>query len=312
MTIEAYTFSEAERIRYGRYPVLDTILYRWARKIEETLFEQFRIELFAGCSVVEEMKFSAFYSSLSAPRPIYLFELEPFRGQALFVLDNRFAELCLNSAGGGSEKVGGQRLGPQNHERLQSVVQQMMVDFEQSWVNVMEVKTHLKKVTTYLFRARILSPYEPCLVAQIHLSGAEASARLTWCFPRIMLEDALNQLGPRRVIPSLYTERIPDAQQIDRDRLVDQTPYQVTVDLGSLDFREARQGLHVGAVLPLANDAGGDAVLKVNGAPLLVGSVGEMHGRYALKITGSYEHRRQALLSEPGSFKEIRWPQAAE
>ncbi len=307
MTVESYTFNDAERIRYGRYPVLDTVLYRWARKIEETLFEQFQIELYAGCSIVEEMKFSAYYGSLNTPRPIYLFELEPFRGQALFVVDNRFAGLCLDAAGG--QGGSGQRLDPQNHERLQQVVQRMMMDFERSWVNVMEVKTHLRKVTTYLFRARILSPYEPCLVAQVHLSGAEASARLTWCFPRIMLEDALNRLGPQRVIPSLYTERIPDTH-IDRGQLLNQTPYRMTVNLGSLDFRQAQPGLRVGAVLPLFNEVGGDAVLKVNGAPLLVGSVGEVRGRYAVKVTGSYQHRRQALIAEPGAFSEIQWPQA--
>jgi flagellar motor switch protein FliM len=307
VTIEAYSFSEAERIRYGRYPVLDTVLYRWARKIEETLFEHFRIELYAGSSVADEMKFSTFYGSLKAPRPIYLFELEPFRGQALFVLDNRFANLCLNPGLAGE---GVQRLSPENHERLQRVVQQMMSDFEQSWANVLEVKAHLKKVTTYLFRARILNPYEPCLVAQIHLSGAEASSRLTWCFPRIMLESALQRLGPQRVVPSPYAERIPDAQ-VDSDQLLDQTAYQVRVDLGSLDYRKARHGLRVGTVLPLVSEVGAEAIIKVNGAPLLVGNVGEIQGRYAVKVTGTYAKRRQALLQDSTAFRPIHWPETS-
>ena len=66
MAIDRYTFSEVERIRYGRFPVLDTVLYRWARKIEETLFDHFHTELYAGSSVVEEMKFSAFFGSLKS------------------------------------------------------------------------------------------------------------------------------------------------------------------------------------------------------------------------------------------------------
>ena len=118
MTIEPYAFSEAERIRYGGFPVLDTILYRWARKIEETLFDQFRIELYAGCSVVEEMKFSAFFGSLKSARPIYFIELVPLPGHGLFVLDNRFARICLN---GDSEQDGGQKLTPENQEQMQHI-----------------------------------------------------------------------------------------------------------------------------------------------------------------------------------------------
>ena len=84
MHIAPYDFIDAERLQYGRYPVLDTILYRWTRRVEETLFEQVGVEAYAGASVFEEMRFSTFFATLRRPRPIYFFELAPLDGTSLF------------------------------------------------------------------------------------------------------------------------------------------------------------------------------------------------------------------------------------
>lgn len=306
MTIEPYAFSQAERIRYGRFPVLDTILYRWARKIEETLFDQFRIELYAGCSVVEEMKFSAFFGSLKSARPIYFIELVPLPGHGLFVLDNRFARICLN---GDAEQDGGQQLTPENQDQLQQVVQRMMRDLDECWADVLDVRTHMKKVTTYLFRARILNPYEPCLVAQIHLSGAQASSRLTWCFPKVMLDSVLDRLQQRSIIPSLYPER-KTGKQTGPGRLIDQSIYRLGVRVGSIDARRIALGLKVGNIIPVSNEVGGEAIISINGVPMLVGSVGRMQDRYAVKITGSYAKRAQLPAQSAGAFQPLQWPVA--
>lgn len=308
MAIERYTFSEVERIRYGRFPVLDTVLYRWARKIEETLFNHFRTELYAGSSVVEEMKFSAFFGSLKAARPIYIFGLDPLPGQGLFVLDNRFAQLCLDGEEG--EAGGAERqLSLENQGRLQSVVQQMMADLDESWANVLDVKTRLRKVTTYLFRARVLNAFEPCLVAQIHLSGSEASSRLTWCFPRVMLESVLGTLGARPVIPSLYAS--PTAEEEGRaERFIEESSYDLRVKLGSVDFTRATAGLDIGSILPLSEGAGSEAVIEVNGAPMFVGSLGEVQGHYAVKVTGAYTEQPELPRKLDGPFQSIQWPKA--
>lgn len=307
MTVEPYSFHDAERIRYGRFPIMDTVLYRWARKIEETLFDKFRAELYAGASVVEEMKFSSFFASLKRPRPIYTFTMDPFQGEGLFVLDNRFASLCL----GGPAKAApaGTRLGPHNHRQLQAVVQAMMDDFDRCWADVLQVKTHLKKLTTYLFRARILNAHEPCFVAQIHLSGGQISSRLTWCFPRVMLESALARLSEPNIVPSLFPDRIP-LPKGDPGQLIDQVPYTVGVTLGKVKIRIGGHELRVGNVLPVESEVGADAVVDVNGRPLLVGTVGEVEGRYAVRLTGSYAERLRQYRTEPGPFREIQWPEA--
>lgn len=313
MKIDPYAFQEAEQLRLGRFPVLDTILYRWARYIEETLFEQFQIEMYAGASIVEEMKFSAFYASLKAPKPIYFVDLRPLEGRALLVLDNRFANLCINrvdETGGPARDADRLTLAPHNQGRLQHVVTRMMEDFERSWHDVHPVQVSLKKVTTFLFRARILQSYERCLVAQIHLSGERVSARLTWCFPRILLDSILPELQRSRVIPSLVPERQARAR-VASQQLLEAMDYRLSVSLGRLDPNPGEFGFEEGSVIPLRGDLGGGAVISINGRPLLAGSVGETHGRYAVRVTGPYRQERVLQAAQGESFRSVHWPSHA-
>ena len=305
VNVKDYHFSEAERVRYGRFPVLDTIIYRWARRIEETLFNQLGVELYAGASVVEEMRFSNFFASLKRPRPIYTFSLDPFPGQGLLVLDNRFANLCLNEGGSGGQ--GPLALGPENQRRLQQVVQAMTADFDASWADVLETTTRLQKITTYLFRARILNAYEPCLVAQIHLSGADASARLIWCFPRVMLESVLDKLAKSHVVPTLYQERASKEKR-DPNQVANETRYGLGVSLGTVNLTHGGRPFGVGSVLPIRSEVGGKAVVHVNGVPVFVGSLGEVDGQLAVQISGAYEEQKAQQKANPGKFTSVSWP----
>ncbi len=311
--IESYRYSDAERLRFGKYPVLDTVLYRWARGIEEAVFAELRLEAYVGASVVEEMRFTEFFRSLKRARPIYTFALDPFPGQGLLVLDNRFANACLYGSHSGAEAgepEGGAdrvRLRPDNQERLQRVVQSMMERFDAAWADVHPVRTQLRRVTTFLFRARILNAYEPCLVAQLHLSGEQLSARLMLCLPRFMLAPVLERLQQVHIVPSLAQHAAP---LVPPERLLGPASYDVGASLGTISATLGPDRFRVGSVFPLAKPPGGDVVLDVNGTPLLVGEVGESDGRYAVRVTGRYRPADPAEGAPSIPFRPIAWPNA--
>lgn len=305
MDIQPYQFFDAERVRFGRYPVLDTVLYRWARRIEETLFEEARVEVYAGASVVEEMKFSSYFATLNRPRPIYIFELEPFHGRGLFTVDNRFSNFCLRNGGNGDRT----RLSQANQGQMQRVVQRLMDEFNVAWTGIHEVRAQLRKVTTYAFRARVLQPYERCLVAQIHLSGNDLSSRLTWCFPRTLFEPILGQLEGGKVIPAPTAEASPHAR-LSREAVLKHLRYDVTARMGQLPVRVVADGLQVGQVLPLFDAASQQAVLEVDGRPLLIAEMGQISGRMAARVNAQYEPERSGRGDSEAPFLPLSWPNA--
>lgn len=309
--ITAYNFSDAERVQYGRFPVLDAVFARWGRRIEETLFEEAQVEVYAGASVVEEMRFSTFFGILNRPRPIYFTSLEPFEGTGLFAVDNRFSAFCLLQSNGEDDVAeGSPRLSPGNQLRLQKIVQRLMLDFDLSWKGIHEgVKTHLKKITTYPFRARILNPYEYCLVAQIHLSGHEISSRLTWCFPRSLLSPILPQLSESRVIPpptAEPTEMLP----MDKGALLEHLRFPLRARMGRISVAKAVRDLQVGEIVPLEETVDADAIVEMNGEPVMVASVGTVDGHVALKIKGGYQDRSNSRVRHADEFLPTSFPEA--
>ena len=307
MNISPYDFGDCERLRFGKYPVLDTVFYRWARRIEETLFEQVRVEVYAGASTVEEMKFASFYATLRHARPMYFFSMAPFHGTGLFMVDNRFSAFCLTQQGGRSGGEDGGKLNRENQRRLQGVVQALLKDFDACWADLHEVQTHLTKVTTYPFRARILNPYEPCLVAQVHLSGRNLSARLTWCLPRTLLEPVLPKLQNVTVIPPLGMERRP-GDRLDPSLLMEKLHFGVQVTMGQVDLGSSPGGIGVGDVLPLKGGTTDDAVISLEGHPSLTAAVGRVEGQYAVKVQGRYPPPQPSRRIDPSKFQPMQWP----
>jgi len=303
--IQPYQFGDAERLRFGKYPMLDTVLARWARGIEEVVFSMLGLEVYVGASVVEDMRFAEFFRSLKHARPVYVFTAQPFPGEGLLVLDNRLANASLfGSAAGPADRV---RVTQGNQERLQRLVQVMMERFDTAWEEVEPVHARLQKVTTYLFRARVYPPYEHCLVAQLHLSGEKLSARLMVCMPRFMLAGAIARAAQRPVIPAVAQVALPHTATAEE--LLGPARYEVSARMGTVSLTLGPDDLHVGQVIPLTRPAEGDVVLELNGVPFLVGVVGDSSGKFAVQVTGAYRPAA-AAKSDPPSFQPILWPDA--
>ena len=307
-----YTFMDAERLRFGRYPMLDIVGYRWARRIEETLYDETGVEVYTGASTFEEMRFSTFFQSIRNPRPIYFFSLQGLPGQGLLVMDNRFSAFCLTRRVQRSLSVSQDsvRLTPENQARLQEVVQRMVQDFDDSWQGIHPVQTELRRMTTHPFRARVLGPYEPCLVAQIHLSGRGLSSRITWCLPQVMLESFSGRLKNRRVLPPLNPHEGP-LRHFDAEEVLGMSRYRIPISMGGIQVKHLINHLKEGDVLPLDNPAQGQAMLSLDSEPVLRASVGNLDDKLALRLEGRVvPPSNKRPTPDPKRFIPMQWPEA--
>ena len=302
--ISAYTYKDAERVRFGRYPVLDTVLYRWAKRLELSLFDYLNTEVYTGASVFEEMPFSSFFETMKRPRPMYFFEMAPYPDRGLFMADNRFSAFCLARLGSKTKEGRPQgKLSTENQKSLQGVVQILLKDFEASMADLAQISLKLKRVTTSPFRARFLNAYESCLVGQVHISARELSSRLTWCFPRRMLDEVLEVAQGKKIVPPDLVNR-DTGPKISEISLLKLLKYRVPLKVGEVGSLSTLDDLKVGQVLPLKSDAEGMVVLDLDGEHKLVGSLGEVMGKYALKVEGQLK-RESKDRNMQGEFKPL-------
>jgi hypothetical protein len=121
-----------------------------------------------------------------------------------------------------------------------------------------------------------------------------------------MLDPLLKDLEMRRVIPTLVPER--GTQMRFAPAALDGMDYRLNVSLGRLDPRGGGLRLEPGAVIPLRQERPGQAIISLNGRPVLMGSVGESEGRYAIRVSGSYQEARALPAAQATAFRDIAWP----
>ena len=321
-----YLFSDVDQLTFGRFPVLDTVMQRWARRMEDTLFERYQFELYAGVSTVQELKFGQFFASLRYARPIYFFEMLPLQGSGLLVLDDRLPALVLapersrdaptEAMRQGTAPQGGfvRYLHAANQLRLQRVVQTLLHDLDRAWADVHRVETRIRRLTTHLFRARLLHPHERCLTVQVHFSGKQGTASLRWCVPSVLLDPVLPERrnGPPREIPPLTRGQTPfpladPGERVGRLLRRTRYPLRVTLDGPRLD---AGTALRVGTVLPLGVSMPSSplrARLELADTVLLEGTPGVFEGRRAFEVFGA-PRQQEAVPSRTDPFRPLIGP----
>ncbi len=311
--IEPYSLVESE-IDTGRYAWMDVILRRWAHRLETTLFERLGIMCEVSADAAEGMRFEEFGKQFSTQCPIYIFETD-FHGSGLMVLDNRFAHACLqpNAKARLQEQPDTvPHLNTKSHQRLQNLLVSLLRDFKKSWQGVAEVRLFLKKVTTHFFRAKVMAPFEKCIVTRVRFRSHGFTSHLTLCFPYMTLDRILQREGKKSTLPPEQLENYySDVQDHFRQKLED-CDYEVVAELGSIELsaHHGQPSIQVGQILPLQSVIGSELTIKVNNQPVLTGTIGQTEDFYAVQVVGDYQEKKAEFRSRPRSFNPIRWPQA--
>lgn len=308
-TIEPYSLVDA-RVETGRFAWLDTILRRWAHLLETTLFEKLGVMFEIEAPPAEWMRFEQFCEQITQ-QPLYIFETQ-FHGEGILAIDNKFAHACLISTA--QARLNNQSsdlpdLNPRNHKKLHLMLQHILKDFEKSWTGIAEVKMVLKKVTSHRFRAKIMIPFEQCIVASLSLQGHGFSTNLTLCFPYLSLDSIFQKQSQKKALPPESLNHYYPELQGHFDKMLQAGQYEVVAELGTVDV-QSHAPIQVGDILPLDSIVGKELVLKINGVPVLTGEVGQAEEHYAAKVIAHYETKKEEYRKRPRTFSKIQWPQA--
>ena len=232
----AYKPFELAETKYstGRFHLMDVVVRRWSSLIQETLYERIGVMFDVSVQNVEQYRFEEFFSSISK-QPIYIFETHN-QSRGLFLVDNAFFNVYVLKSyseeitadpeeehtegkfvGGlydtikkeitsvGSKMANGKvlnrhslvQLMREHQKSLLALVRPMITDFERSWLNIAQVELNLNRVTIYPYRAKVMLPYEYCLVFCIKLSFGEFNSNLTFCLPLTGIDSLLTPIEKR-------------------------------------------------------------------------------------------------------------------
>ena len=327
----------------GRFHLMDVVVRRWSSLIQETLYESIGVMFDVSVQNVEQFRFEEFFSTISK-QPIYIFETHN-QSRGLFLVDNSFFNVYVlksyseeiavdpeenHSNGGivgglydtikneiksaGSKMVDGKVLNKQSllqlmreHQKsLLALVRPIITDFERSWLNIAPVELNLNRVTIYPYRAKVMLPYEYCLVFSIKLSLGEFNSNFSLCLPLTGIDPLLTPIDKNKLIePESMEYYFPHVKKHFND-LLDNMEYTVVAELGSTDLIELKGKLEEGQVLPLENKDG-NVTIKINGSPVLKGATGESDGNYSVRVIRGIDEKKPSSIQQNREFKQAAW-----
>lgn len=306
VAVEPFELVESE-FNSGRFRWLDIIFRRWASTLQDTLYKEMNQMYDVAAAQVVWMRFENLLREVSE-QPIYIFEtINKSRGMLL--IDNTFLHWVLEQLE--DENVLRQlpldQLMKKHQKRLLTLVRPMIADFENSWLNIADVKLDLKRVTTHARRAQIMLPFERCLVGRIRLSCGEGQSEILLCLPYNALHTVLSPLETKKILPPESMEYYYSQVEEHFMELLKNADHSIVAELGTADLKGIDGKLEVGQILPLIRTD--DLItVKINGTEAIKGTLGESGGHYSVQMVRRVEDKRPSAIKPERQFKQVEWP----
>ena len=288
--VVVFDLSNQDRIIRGRMPVLEIINDRFARLASNAMANALRKRVEVNPVSIDMSKFGDFMRSLPVPTSINIFKMEPLRGNALMVVDTRLVFALVENLFGGSgsvPKVEGRDFTPIEQAIITRVVKLLLMNMEEAWKPVHEVKISLNRSEINPQFAAIVPPSDVVVVITFEVELENAIGQMTVTLPYATIEPIRSKL-----YAAFQSERLEvDHAWITRfkERLME-VPVKLDVILGHTQIT-GRQllNLQVGDILLLDTDEDELLEAKVQGVPKFYGEPGFVKGNKAFQVKKEHE-----------------------
>ena len=286
-----FDLANQDRIVRGRMPTLDIINDRFAKIHRISLSGSLRRMLDINVCQAEMIKFGEFIRTLPVPTSLHIMKMEPLRGHALFMIESRLifnlVDCFFGGTGKGSYKIEGRDFTSIEYRVINKVVKQILQDLEQAWQPIIDISFSFVRSEVNPQFATIIPPTDVVIVVRFELEMDRMMGRMAIVLPYSTIEPIRSKL---------YASFQSDQLEVDEGwlirlkKLIRDVPVEISVELGSATLKgEDLQGMEVGDVIVLDNDAGRPVLVKVEGIPKLTAMAGICHGKLAFQVEGDLE-----------------------
>ena len=270
-----------------KLPNFDLILDAFARNYTNSLANRLQRAVVAKLSGFESMTFDALLKKLTGHGAIGILELEPLRGNAMVIFDEKISyglvELVLGGSAN-SDNIPDRAMTAIELNVIRDVISDSCPDLEKSFAQTQEIKASLIKIESNLRLLTHISADAGVLVAQYKTTLDTIEGEVILVLPHSALEPLVEKQRERALPMSAV--RTSQWQQVILSEL-NVMEVEVEAQLAKITLR-VRDILdfQVGDVIDL--NCGPDSPLKllVEGRPKFMGIAGVQARKKAILVTG--------------------------
>ncbi len=193
-----YDFKRQETIVQVKMPALDAINDIFLRSMRNSLSTALRRIIDVTSVPMELERFGAFIRTLPVPSSMQIFKMDPFRGNALLVMEPQlvfaFVENFLGGSGLRKAKIEGRDFTPIEQRLILRVVNLLLQDLGKAWNTVQPIKVNYVRSEINPQFAKICQPEDIIIINRYEIDMDRAAGSITTCIPLANLASVKQKL----------------------------------------------------------------------------------------------------------------------
>jgi flagellar motor switch protein FliM len=285
-SIALYDFRRPDRISKDQMRTLQNLHEGYARLFSTSLTSYLRTLVEIELVSVDQLTYSEFIMSISNPSCIYIFQMEPLEGQAIFEVNPSLVFFILDRLFGGQGKP------TEQNRELTDIEQHVMVriidrglsDLKEVWERIGIFSPKIENYETNPQFVQIAPPGETVILISLEVRMQNASGLMSLCFPYILLENVLEKLSGETWMSSQRTST-HETRKVIRNEIMG-LPVLVQAIIGEteLTVRDLLQ-LQEGDVICLDKPEKEDLILRVGDKTKMACRPGLVGRKKAVQVT---------------------------
>uniref|UniRef100_A0A7C5X0G4 Flagellar motor switch protein FliM n=1 Tax=Thermocrinis ruber TaxID=75906 RepID=A0A7C5X0G4_9AQUI len=278
--VQPFDLSALEHIYAGRLPSLELVFERWTSGLKRGL-----VSVIAGVPTiikesVSSVRFSELISKLSFPSVVGYFNLHPFKGHFMIILDPKLIYMVVSNVFGGSVKpykIEGKEFTKVEMRIIERMLRVMYAELEEAWRTIMNVQLVPIGIETNPAILVFARPREKYIVLRLTVSLEGGDGYISLAIPQ-------EGIKPYKEMLKGILERSPE----DYEKLLKVilgVPLQISVKLGYAKITlEELYNLKVGDTIILDKPTREPVEVYVEGIKKFLGVLGHSKNKKAFKI----------------------------
>ena len=285
-TIVRYNFRKPNRVSKDQLKMLQSIHETFARLYTASLTTLLRGLVEVELRGVEQVSYGEFIMTVSPPRCLAIFNMEPLKGGAVLDIDAHILFIVIDRLLGGSGLLPARVRDFTEVEKVlvERVGIRAMVDLRQAWHHVGSFGFRVDHTETNPQFVQLTSPNEAVVAVTFDVKVGEVGGPMTMVYPHVLLEPVMPKLSTHRSFAAAPRAASPEeGEGLNKNLLrVDLTVRGVLAEI-PLTVREVLT-MKPGDILSSGRPVDAPAVVELEGAPRFTARPGIVNRRKALEI----------------------------
>jgi flagellar motor switch protein FliM len=285
-TVVAYDLVAEDRLAGRRFPALDLVHERLAKRLRLSLARLVSATPTIGVGAPETVRFAVCRNRLPAGACLQLFTMTPLRGLGLLALSAPLAFALVDRVFGGPGRVPdtleGREYSALELHTLQRVGAGILADLAEDWTPLQRLECAFVRFEPNPAYLAIAAPADAVVAVELACDLGAGGAPLVVVVPYASLEPLRDRLGAPQATPATGSDREWLARMATA---VQQAEVSVSAELGArqISARELLR-LRIGDVLALGARGEDPVTVRVESVPTMTGLAGVSRGQNAVRI----------------------------